>query len=447
MASEKRFAIKGATIVTPESVERGRTLFVSEGRIESIGKEIPPGISTIDLSGKFLLPGFIDIHCHGSVLFSLTAGLFDPRSGSFDESDEAWLRGLPTYVRKLARDGLANVYIGTWAAPKEKLRRSFEHLKRYIESEANGREGPLVKGGFLEGTFLNPKMPGAQNPQYVLRPNRRDFDEINSSGCIKLANVVPDFAEPSFKLMDYLNENGVIIGAGHTDATAEQFLEGLRHGLRYVIHFTNGPTGGSYKAFHGGGVIEAVLQSDDVYAELILDTYHVNPAYVRDIIARKGIERIIGVTDQMFATGASGVKRFIAGGIEGCFSEDGRFVRVAGTKDTLFSSVLTMDVAFSNILSMLTREMPGVWNRLHPALSFEDALIASAKICSTNAARLLGLADESEEATGSVERGKWADLVGGSIEGEPGNYRFKVERLFVRGRLVDLTAPEAPSII
>ena len=80
--------------------------------------------------------------------------------------------------------------------------------------------------------------------------------------------------------------------------------EAIKAGLKYCIHFTNGPTGGSYKPFNGGGTIEAVLKFDELYAELIADGFHVNPLYIRDIIRRKGVDKIIGMTDCQFVAGS-----------------------------------------------------------------------------------------------------------------------------------------------
>ncbi|MHC4695049.1 MAG: hypothetical protein ACYS67_20145, partial [Planctomycetota bacterium] len=134
----------------------------------------------------------------------------------------------------------------------------------------------------------------------------------------------------------------LVVGAGHCNATCEQIEEAIRAGLKYFIHFTNGPTGGSYKPFHGGGAIEAILKSDELYAEQILDGYHVNPAYVRDILRRKGPDRIIGVTDCLFAAGSQ-VTQFTGGGIRGALSESGEYFQVVEKPGTLFSSNLTMN--------------------------------------------------------------------------------------------------------
>jgi N-acetylglucosamine-6-phosphate deacetylase len=310
-------------------------------------------------------------------------------------------------------------------------------LKTYLESGRNGEDGCLIKGGLAEGTFINPAMCGAQNPAYVLAPDINKFDKIDEAGVIKLVNVVPDYGEKSCRLIKNLTKRGIITAAGHTRATAGQFKAAIDSGLRYVIHFLNGPTGGSYKPFNGGGAVEGILRDDRIYVELIADGFHVNPAYMRDVMERKGLEKVIVVTDAMFASQSKGVTRFKSGGIAGRLSNDGKYVYVEGKKPiTLFGSVLTMDAAFSNILSLLTREMAGVWHRRHEAMSLETALLATARMCATNACDMLKMSKAEDPETGSIEEGKWADLAIADIKGRPANYRLYLKKVFVRGREV-----------
>jgi N-acetylglucosamine-6-phosphate deacetylase len=444
---DRDFKITNVTACAPGGLVEDATIVVRDGRIVSVG--VPPGdaasvdggqspdLPEVDGGGAYALPGFIDIHCHGAGLYETGAGVFDPATGEFDSSDSAMRDGLHDYVRAKAHEGVTAYYLATSAAPVEELQRGLTFVKEYMDSDSNGVEGPLVLGALLEGTFYNPAMAGAQDTRYAFEPARDCFDQINESGAVKLVNVAPEYGEAACKLIDHLGEIGVVCGAGHTDATGDQFRAAVEHGLRYVIHFTNGPTGGSYKPFSGGGTIEATLQLDDVYAELICDGYHINPQYIRDIIARKGRDRVIVITDQVFVAGTD-VKTFGSGELKGEVAEDGSHVRVLGTRNTLFGSCTTMDKCFSNLMSYLTREMPGVWNRTHEALSLGDALSATSRMCSANAAKMIGLFDDPERGTGSLDPGKRADIVLGQLDGQPGDYRFDVQALWVGGRSISL---------
>ncbi|MBW8039482.1 MAG: hypothetical protein FVQ85_05730 [Planctomycetes bacterium] len=425
----KAIQLKGGFVVTGQGVER-TDIILRDGRIELAGdKERCDQV--VDITGKYVVPGFVDIHFHGYNLFEFTSGLYDVKSETFDNSPSAYDYGLEMLSKTLVKFGVTGFYVGTWASPIENLRNCYAQLYRYL-SKTKEHDGAELLGGLLEGSFLNPQMAGAQNPDYVLEFCTDSFDRIQDKGTIKLANVVPDFGRPSYELTEYLVGKGIVVGAGHSNATCEQIEEATRAGLKYFIHLTNGPTGGSYKPFNGGGAIEAVLKSHELYAEQILDGYHVNPAYIRDILKRKGADRIIGVTDCLFTAGSQ-VKQFTSGGIRGALSEDGKYFRVVDKANTLFSSNLTMDHGFANLLDWLTIDMQGIWNRLHNALEFEQALVTAVKILSTNPCALTGL---DKSGYGSIADGAKADLCVLNIIGSPGSYKVMVESTIVNGNIV-----------
>jgi len=425
----KPIKLKGGYVVTPNSVER-IDVIMCDGRVEfAAGKDDCDKI--IDVTDKYIVPGFVDIHFHGYNLFEFTSGLYDPETETFDNSPSAYEHGLDMLRKILVRFGVTGFYVGTWASQVENLRHCFTQLYNYL-SKPQTRPGARLLGGLLEGSFINPQMAGAQNPDLVLEFVTDSFDSIDDKGTIKLANVVPDFGQSGYKLIEYLTNKGIVVGTGHSNATCEQIEEAIRAGLKYFIHFTNGPTGGSYKPFHGGGAIEAVLKSDELYAEQILDGYHVNPAYVRDILRRKGPDRIIGVTDCLFAAGSK-VTQFKGGGIRGALSESGEYFHVVEKPGTLFSSNLTMDRGFTNLLNWLTVDMQGIWNRRHEALQLDQALVTAAKILSTNPCVLTQM---DKEGCGSIVDGAKADLCVLDVSGLPGNYKVTVERTIVEGDTV-----------
>ncbi|MBW7988566.1 MAG: hypothetical protein FVQ84_00870 [Planctomycetes bacterium] len=425
----KTIKLKGGYAVTPNSVER-TDIIMRDGRVEFTADEDDYS-EIIDITGKYVVPGFVDIHFHGYNLFEFTSGLYDPKSETFDNSPSAYEHGLDMLRKTLARFGVTGFYIGTWASPVENLRYCFAQLYNYL-SKPQTQPGARLLGGLLEGSFINPQMAGAQNPDMVLEFATDSFDSIADKGTIKLANVVPDFGQTGYKLIDYLTNKGIVVGAGHTNATCDQIEEAIRAGLKYFIHFTNGPTGGSYKPFHGGGAIEAVLKSEELYAEQILDGYHVNPAYVRDILKRKGADRIIGVTDCLFAAGSQ-VRQFTGGGIQGALSESGEYFQVVEKPGTLFSSNLTMDRGFTNLLNWLSADMQGIWNPRHDALKLDQALVTAAKILSTNPCVLTQM---DKEGCGSIVDGAKADLCVLDIAGQPGEYKVTIERTIVDGDTV-----------
>jgi len=442
------YVIRNARIVKPLRVLSG-DLVVADGVIACIGE--PPAdlgrCEVIDAAGCYVVPGFIDIHSHGGMGLDLTEGMYDPRRGGFDPSPARYEEGLPRLMRALAERGTTGVLLATVAAPEKRLTACLGHLGRYVRSDRNGRDGAFLHGAFIEGSFIRyPEFAGAQNPAYFQAPSLETFERLNEAalGTIRYVNVAPEWGEAAVTLTRQLVERGVLVGAGHTEATAEQYGEAVEAGLRVAVHFTNGPTGTSFKPFGGGGVLQDVLRSRDVYAELICDGYHINPSYVRDIIRRKRPDRIIAITDAMFPAGRNDIDAFEVAGIGGRVSDNRRYIAVEGRPTTLFGSLIRMVEAFGHILSWLTRRMPGIWRDEHLPQKRDVALVATAQMCATNPAKVLAMFDpvnrrlgqDLSAFRGGVQVGKRADLAVIRLLGEDGDYTVNVEHTFVGGRRV-----------
>jgi N-acetylglucosamine-6-phosphate deacetylase len=416
----KTVLLKNGFVVTPQGIVH-TDIIMHNDKIE-LNADIKQYDEVVDITGKYVVPGCVDIHFHGYALFDFTVGLYNPKTDTFDNSPEVYERCFDMLSKKLAEFGVTGFYFATFAASLKTLKRCYGQLADYMSRANDTISGARLLGGMLEGTFINPNMAGAMNPDLVFEPAQEVFDRIEDRGAIKLANVVPDWGAKSCALTEYLTNKGVIVGMGHT----------AKAGLKYCMHFTNGPTGSSCKPFNGGGATEAVLKFDELYAEQICDGFHVNPAYVRDIIKRKGIDKILGITDCMFVAG-SDLKEFTAGGVRGVVSENGNYLRVVDKTNTLFGSNLTKNTGFANVLNWLTTDMEGIWNRLHPAMELEKALVATAKMLSTNQAILTG---RDKQGYGSIANGAKADLCVLDITGSEGNYDVTVEATIVDGNTV-----------
>jgi len=426
----KTILLKGGFVAIPEAVIRS-DIILREGRLQLVDGKTQSD-KVVDISGKYVVPGFVDIHFHGYNLFEFTAGLYDPESDSFDNSRSAYRQGFEMLSRKLAEFGVTGFYVASGTDSIDTLKICYSRLAEFLNGPEDILLGARLLGALLEGPFINPNMAGAMNPELVQEPLIEVFDSIDDGGTIKMANVVPDAGPKSCELIRYLTEKGIIVGVGHTNATCRQIEQAVKAGLKYCIHFTNGPTGGSYKPFEGGGAVEAVLKFDELYAEQICDGFHVNPAYVLDIIKRKDVDKILGITDCSHVAG-SDVKEFSIGGVRGAVSEDGSHLRVPGKVNTLFGSTLTMNRGFANLLNWLTTDMQGIWNRLHEALRFEEALMAAVRIFSTNPCVLTGRA---KQGYGSIVDGARADLCVLDIAGSAGDYKVGVESTIVDGNMV-----------
>ena len=431
--------IRGTSVVLPDQVVRA-DVRIRGGRIVAIGPEMlpEPGETCISGEGRYLLPGFIDIHNHGAQGFDASLGCYRAETDSFELNENAFQAGLAEALAFYHRQGVTRVLPTSLAAPVADLLLSFGQIAAF----ATNPEQPLrhmIAGINLEGTFIkDPAYAGAQNSAYFCALDRGLFARLQAAadGRIRIVNLPPEHGYEGCAFTRYLCEQGVVVAGGHSAATSDQFDAAVDAGLRLGVHFLNGPSKSSSKPFAGGGAVESMLRRDEVSLELIVDGYHVAPAYVRDVIARKGPERIILITDSVFVNGRSDIRYFSLSGIPGQVSENGQYLQVRNKTDTLFGSVLCMDRGFSNVINWLTQPMTGVWTRQHEALSLDEALIQASRMASGQPAQLLGIYEQegkSGAGTGSIGVGKWADAVLATVEAGPAGYAFLPEWTACRG--------------
>jgi len=434
------YLLKDVQVVAPRGIQR-QDLYIVEGIIASPSRAEKAGrLTVVNGRGLYALPGFVDIHTHGGLGFDATEGVFEAEHHRFNASARAFREALPRLMRHLARRGVTRALLATLAAPIDRLEHALGLLGEYVESERNGRDGAILEGVFIEGSFIkNPACAGAQNPANFLPPRIGLFRRLQRAarGHIRYVNVPPEHGPAGERLMRYLSSRGILVGMGHTSCPAEQVLKCQQLGLRICVHFLNGPTGSSFKPFGGGNVVQAVLKSRKLYAEIICDGWHSAPAYVMDIFRRKGADRIVAVTDSVFAAGATGIEEFTLGGIRGRLHESGEYIHTAHDQVTLFGSVLDMARAFENLLNWHTKDMRGIWYR-HAALPLDRALVLVAKCCATQPARLLGLHRRRDglAGTGVLLPGRAADVALVRLTGRPGGYKVRVVHTFVNGRKV-----------
>lgn len=427
---KKDFLITQARVVGPTQIITADVL-VLNGVIAEINKSIsdPPNVLVIDAEGRYLLPGFIDIHNHGAQGFDFSFGQYSVESDTFTHDGDAITSGLKAYLMHNLSTGTVLLYPTTMAAPLEVLNQSLEGLNSFLKEHEEWAE--LIGGVNIEGTFLkDPAYAGAQNPRFFYPPAEQVLDSFHhaSGQRIKIVNIPPEHSDAGLVFTRQLTNRGVVVAGGHTAAYGDEYVAAVEAGLSLSVHFLNGPSRRSSKGFRQGGAEEIMLRADQVYLELICDGYHVHPAYVRDVIARKGVDKVIIITDSMFANRLPGLKNFSLFGLEGEVSKEADYLRVRGVEDTLFGSVLSMDVAYRNMLRWLTQPMAGVWHRHHKGQYLEEAIIHSSLMSSTNPARLLG----RDDTCGSIEIGKKAALLVAEIQhGESLN--FKLEHVLFPG--------------
>jgi N-acetylglucosamine-6-phosphate deacetylase len=434
--------VKNGLILLPGGIRKG-DLEITDGVISKIGDTPIENASDniIDAGGKYILPGFIDIHTNGIAGFDFTNGLYDFGTGNFICDEDAYPDGLGAALREYAQTGVTRAFLTSLAAPIAQLKKVFGYLYKYRTDHSKSPSKEIIAGINIEGTFIkSAEYRGAHNPAYFYKPSIGLFNELQEAagGLISIVNVVPEWGEPALRLIEFLYSKRIVCASGHTGASGLQYRDAVKRGLKLAVHFLNGPTGSSVKSLDGGGAVENVLLSNGMFAEIIVDGYHVDRSYVLDTIKRKGFDKIVAITDSMFAAGLKGLKEFQVLGIEGRVSRNGEYLHIKGRANALFGSMLTMDVAFSNLLTWFTTPVEGVWNKMHYPLEFEDALIKTSALCSKNPAILLGLYEpetgrELNNCTGSIEIGKSADFIIAGIESKKEKFSLVIDKVFVKG--------------
>ncbi|MFE9922335.1 N-acetylglucosamine-6-phosphate deacetylase [Streptomyces sp. NPDC005774] len=356
--------LAGARVVLPTgTVDNGRVTVEGTRIVEGgpPGAE-PAGTETLDLTGHWLVPGFVDLHNHGG------GGASFP-SGTADEV----LKGIHTH----RLHGTTTLVASTVTGDMDVLVRRAGLLAELAE------QGDIA-GIHFEGPFISPCRKGAHSEELLRDPDPAEVRKLIDAAhgrakMVTLATELPGGLD-SVRL---LAEHGVIAAVGHTDATYEQTVAAIDAGATVATHLFNAMPALGHRA---PGPITALLEDERVTVELINDGTHLHPAALQLAFHHAGPGRVAFVTDAMDAAGF-GDGRYLLGPLE-VEVADGVARLVEG--GSIAGSTLTLDRALKRAVTV-------------DGLPVEHAVAA----LSATPARLLGMDDR----IGSLEPGKDADLV------------------------------------
>jgi N-acetylglucosamine-6-phosphate deacetylase len=332
------------TVVTADWLWDGVTripspkLEIEDGRIIGIGSratsELSPTGHQLDFPGATLAPSFFDIHIHGAAGYDVM---------------EATPEALHAVGRFLASRGTSRYLATTVTAPLEATLKSLSGLAKLLNQQQSGgaagheRAQAMPAGIHLEGPFLSHIKRGVHPPEYLLTPDIGLFDRFYEAaeGHIRLLTLAPELPGAA-EFAAHATSKGVRISVGHSNATAAETRATIAAGARSATHTFNAMRPLDHRE---PGILGVVLANDDLFAELICDGIHVDPALVKLWWRAKGPHRAILVTDAMSATGMP----------DGEYQLGGFAVHVADGRATangvLAGSVLTLDKALTNFLA------------------------------------------------------------------------------------------------
>lgn len=241
----------------------------------------PDKTKFIDVKGAYITPGLIDTHIHGIGGF-----------GTEDCKPESIL-GMS---ERLADFGVTSFLPTVYTDDIEKMIASTKAIVAAMGKE----KGAKIEGINLEGPFISPKRIGAQNPDGLQSVDLEVFNRLYEAGQGKIVCMT---VAPELKHMRTLaleaQKRGIVLLAGHTDATYENIIEGMQCGILHTTHFFNAM---SRLHHRNPGCVGAIMIQQDMKAEIICDGVHVHPELVKLLIREKPISNIVMVTDALRPT-------------------------------------------------------------------------------------------------------------------------------------------------
>lgn len=318
--------------------------------------------NVIDAEGDYLIPGLVDVHFHGC------AGV------DFSEQTK---KALDTIGRYEAEHGITSICPATMTIAQESLLEICKEAQEYTQKENASR----LCGIHLEGPFISMKKRGAQNPDYVQKPDIETFCRLQEAahGLVRMITIAPE-VEGAETFIRKLSGN-VHISVGHTMSDYETASHAFALGADHVTHMYNGMCGFSHRA---PGVIGAAFDAKHVMVELICDGVHIDPSVIRATFQMFGPNRVVLVSDSMMATGME----------DGNYSLGGLPVTVKGNLATLSDGTIAGSV---------TDLMDCMRMAVQMGIPFETAVRAA----TYNPAKSIGV----ENMCGSIEVGKYGDCV------------------------------------
>jgi|SRR5690554_2800385 len=311
-----------------------RTVKVEDGKIKAISNEDDKNLQTLD-DNLFVVPGFVDQHVHGA---NHSDGMYPT------------LEDIENIATTIASEGVTSFLVTTMTQTVENIIAALENINNYIENE--NKKGAEALGVHLEGPFVSKVFKGAQPEDNIIPCDVDTFKKFEKASNDKIKLVTLAYEENGKELVRYLKSKGIVASLGHTNATADEALEGISEGITNATHTYNAMRGLHHRE---AGTLGAVLISDNVYCEVIADLVHVSPPALKLLFKAKGKDKVILVTDAMESKHLSPGKYQLGG--QDVFVE-GNEARLAD--GTLAGSTLFMNTALKNIHDVIGLEFTEV---------------------------------------------------------------------------------------
>lgn len=360
-----KMIIRNIEVIDPDQPKFMGNVVIENGKITGIYKEVAdaiPGEYSIDGNGKYLCPGFIDLHFHGA------------RGVDTMDSDADSFAKLSKYCSEF---GVTSFYPTTWANSSKHIMQVLESVKQLTHDSPGAR----LMGIHLEGPYLNPDYRGAQDVKMLSIPLEDDYFKWFETGVVKLVTCAPELPGAADFTKEAIRRN-IRISIGHSGASFDQVHQAAEMGVTQATHLFNGMGGIHHRE---PGTAGGILDDDRIYAQVICDGIHLHPAIIRLIHNVKSSKRTILITDSIIGAGLP----------DGVFENNGNAIVISNgiarnRSGGLAGSRLTMDVAIKNMMAFT-------------GLPLENVI----PMATSTPAEVMGIADRK----GRIAPGYDADLV------------------------------------
>ena len=345
--------LTNGTIYTGDNCITGKSIVISDDHIEAIvaNRSVPKNAEIIDCHGNNISPGFIDLQIAGAGGYLFSSNLNGKALGAITENilksgTTGFLIVLPT--------NHPDIYPGAIKTIKE-------------------NPDPAVLGLHLEGPFINTSRRGAHAVEYIKKPGKEEIDHLlkDAAGIVKMVTVAPELC--TREIIEQLSGYGIVVCAGHSNATFDEAMNGFSWGIKAVTHLFNAMSPMHHR---DTGLPGATFQSERILASIVADGIHVDYGMIS--IAKKLLkERLYLVSDAVESSSEAAVQHV---------RQNDRFTLPDGT---LSGSALTMMKAVQNCVERV-------------GISLDEAL----RMASAYPAKLMNLKNN-----GKINQGYKADLV------------------------------------
>lgn len=369
-APNQRTALINGRIVLPDAIVDDQALILEHGKIVAITRDAIGDANPIDVGGRWITPGLIDLHTHGALRHTFN----EPTGEAFAAiCDENARRGVTSLLATLA------------PAPLADMKRCFEFMRTW---RSERRSGAHVLGGYLESPYTNLAQKGALDPSCLRSPDDGSAEELlDYADVLRVFMLAPELPG-AIELTEKINRAGIVPAAGHSSAHDTHVLAAMEHGLRHVTHIWSamsmvvreGP-------WRKPGLLEAALTFDGLTVEMIADNKHLPPTLMKLAYKCLGPDRLCAISDATSGAGLPDGSRFTMGGME---------YEVSDGVGMMFDRS-----AFAGSTTLLGQMLPILINVVG------IPLIEAVRMTTLTPARIIGVADRK----GSLAAGKDADLV------------------------------------